>query len=410
MHKKLAITTAALLATTPLFAQAPNGAHEWGPMNAPDYKPAYDAQFRAPIQVSDYELQTSDLATGLEHPWAVEELPDGAGYLVTERPGRLRHISIDGTMSDPIAGLPEVEGRPQDESWPAQGGLLDVKIGPSFAEDRMIYLTYAKPLPNDMSATAAARGILSEDLTQLTSVEEIFVQEPPSPTRMHYGSRIVFDDDGHAFITTGEHSSLMERDFSQQLDKTYGKIIRVNLDGSVPDDNPYLGVESAVDSIWSYGHRNVQGAAMKDGFLYTIEHGPAGGDEVNMPLPGRNYGWPVVSYGVRYTGVPVGTGKQSMPGMDEPIYYWDPVIAPGDMAFYEGSVFPDWEGDMLIGALVAGGMVRLDLDGPLVKAEERILADLGRVRDVEVLSDGTLLLATDYEDGKVVHVTNSLAN
>lgn len=391
----------ALAASLPAAAQDD---YERGPRNTPWLEPAYDAQFRAPLVDSAVATRTEVLADGLVHPWAVEALPEGAGFLVTERPGRLRHVSPDGTVSAPIEGVPEVENRKPDTGWATQAGLLDVKVGPNFADDRAVYFSYAKPVEDGMSVTAAARAVLSEDMTRLDEVEDIFVQSPPSPTAMHYGSRIVFDDHGHVFITTGEHSSLAERDFAQQLDKTYGKIIRLNLDGSVPEDNPFVGVARADPQIWSYGHRNVQGAAMRDGVLFTIEHGPAGGDELNMPLPARNYGWPIVSYGERYAGVAIGTGRASMPGMEEPLYFWDPVIAPGDFAFYEGAAFPEWEGDLLIGALVARGVVRLAMEGPMVVEEERILTDLGRVRDVEVLSDGTLLLATDYEDGALVHV------
>lgn len=384
--------------------------HGWGEKNVPKFKPAYSAQTRAPIEVSPYTLQTTTIAEGLVRPWAVAVLPDDAGYLVSERAGRLRHVSKDGKISDSIAGVPEVVNKKPESGWPTQAGLLDVKLGPTFAKDRMIYLTYSKPFPDGKSATAAARGVLSKDLTQLTEVNDIFVQSPPSPTRMHYGSRIVFDGKGHAFITTGEHSSLMERDFSQQLDKTYGKIIRVNLDGSIPLDNPFVGVEGADDAVWSYGHRNVQGAAMHNGFLYAIEHGPAGGDELNMPMPARNYGWPLVSYGRRYDGPRIGSGNPRMPGLEEPLYYWDPVIGPGDIAFYSGEQFPEWKGDMLIGALVAPGFVRLSLNGHLVTSEERLLTELGRIRAVEIDTDGSLLVTTDEEDGKLVRVTSSATN
>lgn len=376
--------------------------HQWGPQSAPQYQPAYDAQFRAPLVSTGYEFETRTIAEGLAHPWAIEALADGS-MLVTERPGTLRHVAMDGTVSDPIAGVPEVYNQPPAGGGATQAGLLDVKAGPNFEEDRWVYLTFSKPVEDDMSVTAVVRGRLSDDATELTEVEEIWEQHPPSPTAMHYGSRIVFDDDGHAFITTGEHSSLMERDFSQHLETTYGKIIRVNLDGSIPEDNPFVGVEGADDAIWSYGHRNVQGAAMKDGFLYTIEHGPAGGDELNMPMPGRNYGWPIVSYGVRYTGPRIGSGEPRMAGMEEPLYYWDPVIAPGDFTFYEGDRFSEWEGDMLIGGLVARGIVRLELNGFLPTEEERVLTDFGRVRDVEVLADGSIVFATDYQDGEIVH-------
>ncbi len=397
----LSLLAGAAFVTAPAAAQ---DSHRWGPQNAPQYQPAYDAQSRAPLVSTGYQFQTRTIAEGLVHPWAIEALPDG-GMLVTERSGNLCHVSMDGTVSDPIAGVPDVYNEPIPDGGATQAGLLDVKAGPDFEDERWIYLTFSKPVENDMSVTAVVRGRLSADATELTEVEEIWAQHPPSPTPMHYGSRIVFDDEGHAFITTGEHSSLTERDFSQHLETTYGKIIRVNLDGSIPDDNPFVGVENADDAIWSYGHRNVQGAAMRDGFLYTIEHGPAGGDELNMPTPGRNYGWPIVSYGVRYDGPRIGSGEPRMAGMEEPLYYWDPVIAPGDFAFYEGNQFPEWDGDMLIGGLVARGIVRLELNGFLPTEEERVLTEFGRVRDVEVLADGSFVFATDYQNGEIIHVT-----
>ena len=397
-----AALAAALLATGPAPAQ--QGGHDWGEKNTPQFEPAWPTQTRAPITRSEPDPQMRTLAEGLVHPWAVEQMPQG-GFLVTERPGRLRHVSADGALSEPIAGVPEVENRPPDNSWATQAGLLDVKLGPDFAEDRRVYMSYAKPLADDMSATAVARGRLSEDMTELTQVEEIWVQAPPSPTRMHYGSRIVFDGQGHVFITTGEHSSHEEREFAQHPDKLYGKVVRLNLDGSIPDTNPFVGDDSTDDAIWSMGHRNIQGAAMQGGQLYVIEHGPAGGDEVNLALPAQNYGWPIVAYGRRYDGPLIGSGQPRLAHYREPIYYWDPVIAPGDGAFYEGAAFPDWQGDLLIGGLVASGVVRLETEGPLVTQEERLLTELGRVRDVEVLADGTIVVATDVEEGRLVHVT-----
>jgi len=396
------LTTIALLAAGASSGALAQNGFDWGEKNVPEFEPLHPLQTRAPITSTSVDLVTETVAGDLVHPWGIAELPGDEGFLVTERPGDLRHVTMEGDVSEPISGVPEVENRPP-EGGGTQAGLLDVKLGPDFAEDRMVYLTYSKPVEDDMSVTAAARGRLSEDLTALENVEDIWVQSPPSPTRMHYGSRIVFDGDGHAFITTGEHSSLAERDFAQQLDKTYGKIVRVNPDGSVPDTNPFVGVEGADDAIWSYGHRNVQGAAMKGGFLWVVEHGPAGGDELNIALPARNYGWPIVSYGERYAGVAVGTGLSRMPGMEEPVYYWDPVIAPGDMTFYEHDRIEEWEDDILIGGLVADGIVRLDVEGPIVTEEERILTDFGRVRDVEVLDDGSFVFITDYEDGELVH-------
>ncbi|RBI82582.1 PQQ-dependent sugar dehydrogenase [Rhodosalinus halophilus] len=400
-RNRIFLVLAATLAAGPLAAQ---DAHDWGVRNS-DYAPFYDAQFRAPVEVSDVSLETRVLASGLEHPWAVAALPQGRGFLVTERPGRLRHLSAEGTVSEPIAGVPEVENRPQRTGGTPQAGLLDVKLGPDFAETRMVYLTYAKPVGDGLSATAAARGRLSEDLKRLEEVEDIWMQQPASPVRMHYGSRIVFDGAGHAFVTTGEHFGMEERELAQDLDTGHGKIVRIGLDGAIPDSNPFTGRDDARDAIWSYGHRNVQGAAMIGEHLWVIEHGPAGGDELNLVLPARNYGWPVVSYGMRYSGPAIGSGEPRQPGFEEPIYFWDPVIAPGDMAEHAGEQFAAWNGDLLIAGLVAPGIVRLELQGPLVTAEERILTDYGRVRDVEVLSDGSFLVATDYADGQIVHVT-----
>ncbi|TFL17937.1 PQQ-dependent sugar dehydrogenase [Jannaschia formosa] len=365
-----------------------------------DLAPAFPEQFRAPLVESDVELDTETLVEGLVHPWGIATLPDDDGWLVTERPGRLRHVAPDGTLSEPISGVPEVWNRDQ-------GGLLDVALGPDFAETRMVYITYAKPMGDGLSATAAARGVLSEDMTALSEVEDIFVQDPPDDTAMHYGSRILFPGDGTAVITTGEHSSLETRVYAQDLDKTYGKVIRVNLDGSIPEDNPFVGQEGAIDSIWSYGHRNIQGAAYDaDGTLWTIEHGPAGGDELNRPDPGLNYGWPVISYGERYGGGPIGSGDAQQEGMEQPVYFWDPVIAPAGMTFHDGEAFSEWNGDALIGSLYPGGVVRLSLNEEgLVTEEERLLRDIGRVRDVELQEDGTFFILTDFEDGAMIHVT-----
>ena len=383
-----------LLLATPACAQS----FTWGERNT-DLAPAFAQQFRAPLATTDVEIAQDVLAGGLVHPWGIAVLPGGAGYLVTERSGDLRHLSVDGTLSDPIAGVPEVLAE-------RQGGLLDVAVGPTFADDRAVFLTYAKPMGDGRSATAAARATLSDDRTALSDVVDIFVQDPPSPTPMHYGSRIVFLPDGTAALTTGEHSSRRERVFAQDLDKTYGKVARVALDGTAPSDNPFVGQAGAVDTIWSYGHRNIQGAAVApDGTLWTIEHGPAGGDELNRPEAGLNYGWPVISYGENYDGSEVGSGEAAREGMEQPVYFWDPVIAPGGMMFHQGAAFGDWNGDLLIGSLYPGGVVRLSLDAEgRVVEEERLLRDVGRVRDVEVLEDGTFLILTDFENGSVIHV------
>ena len=384
---------AAALAFLPLAALAQPV--EQGPPNA-DFAPAFANQTRAPA-LTQTDVIAETLVAGLDAPWGIAPLP-GVGWLVTERPGRLRIVTTDGRLSVPIEGLPEVDDR-------RQGGLLDVAISPDFAADRLVFWTYAKRVRGG-TVTAAARGRLSEDLTALTEVQDIFVQSPPSRTPMHYGSRIIPMADGTAWITTGEHSSRAERVLAQDIGTTYGKVVRVTWDGAPVPGNPFVGREGD-DAIWSLGHRNIQGAAVDPlGRLWTVEHGPRGGDELNRPEPGLNYGWPVVSYGINYNGTGVGSGEARGAGFEEPVYYWDPVIAPGGMAFYDGTAFGDWQGDILIGSLNPGGLVRLSLDGGRVAGEERLMPDVGRVRDVEVLPDGTLLLLIDAgrPDGAVLRV------
>jgi glucose/arabinose dehydrogenase len=310
-------------------------------------------------------------------------LPDGS-LLVTEKPGRMRLVAPDGTVGEPIGGVPEVD--PRD-----QGGLLDVTLSPDFANDRTVYWTYAKPMGEGLVATAAARGTLSEDGTALTDVRDIFVQNPSSDSPMHYGSRVLAGGDGMIYVTTGEHSDAPRRELAQDPQATWGKVVRV-----APEGGPI--------EIVSLGHRNPQGAAFDaQGRLWTIEHGPLGGDELNLIQPGANYGWPVVSYGLNYDGSSVGSGEPRAEGFFEPVYYWDPVIAPGGMTFYDGDLFPDWQGDLLIAGLVAGSLVRLKLEGDRVVGEERVLPELGRVRDVEVLPDGSVLAALDA--GEIVRIT-----
>ncbi len=397
-HTALLLGISGLIAAPAAFAQ--DGAPvEQGEPNTPHFEPAFPEQTRAPASDSGVMLAAEAVAEGLEHPWGIVVLPDGS-MLVTERPGRLRRVSPEGELSEPIDGIPEVHAVDQ-------GGLLDVAIGPDFESDGWIYLSFAKPLDDGMSVTAAIRGKLSEDGTELTEIEEIFEQEPPSPTAMHYGSRFVFDGEGHVFITTGEHSDAAERDQAQDLGTTYGKVIRLNLDGSVPEDNPFVDEEGAIDSIWSYGHRNIQAAAMDaDGRLWVIEHGPQGGDELNLVEPGNNYGWPVAVYGEEYSGEPVGEGRAAHePDFVEPRYYWDPVIAPSGMVFYDGGMFPEWQGNVLVGSLKPGALVRLEVEGDMVTGEERLLTDAGRIRDVAVDAEGAVLVITDEEDGVILRLT-----
>ncbi len=391
------LLAATALVPMALLAQQPV---EQGAPNVPSNTPAFAEQTRAPASDSGVDFAVEELATGLAHPWGIAELP-GGGYLVTEREGRLRVIEPGGGLREAaVLGVPDVVNL-------RQGGLLDVALDPRFESNRVIYLTYAKPQPDNMSATAAARAILSEDMSELMEVQDIFVQTPPSPTPMHYGSRIVLDAD-YAYITTGEHSREEERVFAQDMDKTYGKVVRLTPEGEVPADNPFVGQEGALPEIWTTGHRNVQGADLhpETGELWTLEHGPAGGDELNLATPGLNFGWPVVSYGENYSGTPVGTGQaRHEPEFTEPRYYWDPVIAPGGFAFYEGSMFADWQGDILASSLRPGGLVRLELDGDTIVGEERLLGEVGRVRDVEIASDGAILVLIDDPEGSVLRLT-----
>jgi glucose/arabinose dehydrogenase len=397
---RLAATLSSTLAllTAPLACAQTGEPVSQGAPNVPAFQPAFAGQTRAPAADSGVTLAVETIAEGLEHPWGVALLPVG-GYLVTERPGRMRIVGADGSVSGPIEGVPEVLAE-------RQGGLLDVALGPDFASDRTVYFSYAKPMGDGTSVTAAARGRLSEDGGSLAEVQDIFVQEPPSPSPMHYGSRIVFDGAGHVFVTTGEHFTEAERQLAQDLAATYGKVARLNLDGTVPQDNPFVGREGAVPSIWSYGHRNIQSAALDaGGQLWIVEHGPQGGDELNRIEPAANYGWPVISYGENYNGSPVGESVTGREGMEQPVYYWDPVIAPSGMAFYEGEMFADWQGDALVGSLQPGALVRLELEGGRVVGEERLLEDAGRIRDVAVAPDGAVLVLTDADNGALLRLT-----
>jgi len=338
-------------------------------------------------------VRVQTVAGGLEHPWGLAFLPNGR-MLVTERPGRLRTVERDGRVSEPLAGVPQVQAR-------GQGGLLDVALDPRFAENRLVYLSYAEPGEGG-AATAVARGRLGEG--RLEDVRVIYRQQPKVEGSNHFGSRLVFARDGTLFVTQGDRYSYREQ--AQDLSVGLGKIVRINPDGSIPRDNPFVGRAGVRPEIWSYGHRNVQGAALhpQTGQLWTAEHGARGGDELNRLEAGKNYGWPVITYGVDYSGARIGEGT-AKPGMEQPVYYWDPVIAPSGMTFYTGQAYPDWQGSILIGSLRPGLLVRLTLEGGRVAREERYLGDLReRIRDVRQGPDGLLYLLTDSRDGRILRV------
>jgi aldose sugar dehydrogenase len=342
-------------------------------------------------------VRLETVATGLERPWALAFLPDGR-ILVTERPGRLRIVERDGRVSKPLDNVPPVVAR-------GQGGLLDIALHPRFAENLLVYLSYAEPGENNTAGTAVARGRLAEG--KLDDVQVIYRQQPKVEGGNHFGSRLLFARDGTLFVTQGDRFGYRER--AQDLSSGLGKIVRINPDGSVPKDNPFVGRSGTRPEIWSYGHRNVQSAAFhpETGQLWTVEHGARGGDELNHPEAGKNYGWPVITYGVDYSGAKIGEGT-AKPGMEQPVYYWDPVIAPSGMVFYTGEAFPDWKGSILIGSLTPGLLVRLTLKDGQVAREGRYLGDLGeRIRDVQQGPDGLIYLVTDSRDGRVLRVRPS---
>jgi len=340
-------------------------------------------------------IQVETVVDGLQHPWALAFLPDGR-MLVTERAGRIRVITPDGKMSPPVAGLPKVFAR-------SQGGLLDVVVDRGFSQNRTIYFCYAEPFGSG-ARTALARARLADE-PYIENLRVIFRQEGPPSTGNHFGCRIVQMPDNNLFLTMGDHFT--PRDEAQNLANHLGKIVRIAPDGSVPNDNPFTGRRGAKPEIWSYGHRNSQGAALNpsSGKLWMHEHGPRGGDEINIPQAGKNYGWPVIGFGIDYSGAKIHEGT-SKPGMEQPIRQWTPVIAPSGMAFYTADLFPQWKNNLFIGGLASQALVRLELDGEQVTKEERLLQDMRqRIRDVRVGPDGALWLLTDSANGQLLRLT-----
>lgn len=343
------------------------------------------------------EMRVETIASGLEHPWAVALLPDG-GFLVTERGGRLRRISATGDVSEPLAGLPEVWAN-------GQGGLLDVVLAPDFAESRRIWFTYAEPGPDGTAGTAAAYATLGPDA--ISDVQVVYRQQPKLQGPNHFGSRIAFDRDGHVFISQGER---FDKQRAQHLDMLQGKLVRLGLDGGVPAGNPFVDRDDARPEIWSFGHRNMQGLAVDPmtGVLWESEHGPRGGDELNLPEAGKNYGWPTISNGMDYaTNEPypetIGTAA---PGMETPYHVWAKSPGLSGMAFYREQPASPWNNSLFLGALADRNLIRLSLDGNRIVAEERLLQDLGeRIRDVRAGADGKVYVLTDAEDGKLLRLT-----
>lgn len=335
-------------------------------------------------------LRVETIATGLDHPWGIAQLPDGR-WLVSERPGRLRVVAADGRLSPPLGGVPAVVAS-------GQGGLLDVAIDPDFATNGTVYFSYAEPGSGGTAGTAVARGRLGAD--RIDNVAVIYRQEPKVSGGNHFGSRIVFARDGTLLVTQGDRFS--HRDQAQDLESDLGKIVRVNTDGSIPGDNPFTGRGTARPEIWSYGHRNIQAAALDpaSGQLWTVEHGAAGGDELNHPEPGKNYGWPVIGFGVNYrTGAAIhgGTHRQ---GMEQAVHVWVPSIGTSGLLLYTGDRFPRWKGNLFAGGLSGEQLVRLTLEERRVRNVETLAQGMGRIRDVRQGPDGYIYLAIDSRDNR----------
>ncbi|MBY5537271.1 PQQ-dependent sugar dehydrogenase [Rhizobium leguminosarum] len=351
------------------------------------------------VNTQELAVRVDKLADGLEHPWAVEVLPDGA-YLVTERPGRMR-IVRDGKVSDPIDGVPKVSAR-------GQGGLMDVALAPDFATSRKLYFTAA--IANRQgSGTEAFSATLSTDEKTLDAVTPIFSMRRFTSGNIQYGSRIAISGDGTLFISVGDRGN---RDRSQNWQDDAGSIIHISADGSIPAGNPFKDGGKALPEIWSKGHRNPQGIAFdaKDGKLYTVEHGARGGDEINQPEAGKNYGWPIISYGRNYSGSEIGEGTAKK-GLEQPLHYWDPSIAPGALVVYRGAMFPEWDGNFLVAALKFQLLSRMQRDetGAFVAEERLFKGEYGRIRDVVVAPDGALLMVTDENNGALLRISRAQA-
>jgi glucose/arabinose dehydrogenase len=349
------------------------------------------------FRASAGNINVETVASGLAHPWALAFLPDGR-MLVTERPGRLRIVTRDGVLSPPVANLPRV-------SASGQGGLLDVTLDRDFAGNRTIYFCFAEPAGGGARTALARARLDAGEVPRLSNMKVIFHQQGPLSRGNHFGCRVRQARDGNLFLTMGEHFS--DRDEAQNLANHLGKIVRIRPDGTVPPDNPFVGRSGARPEIFSYGHRNVQGAAINPatGKLWAHEHGPRGGDEVNIVEAGKNYGWPVIGYGVNYSGTKAHDSTRKA-GMEQPVKYWVPSIAPSGMTFYTGDLFPQWQGNVFVGALAGKLLVRLELDGEKVVKEERLLTGLGeRIRDVRQGPDGAIWLVTDNAAGRILRIT-----
>jgi glucose/arabinose dehydrogenase len=371
---------------------------ETKPPNVPSQQPAFAGQTRAPKLTTDTAFQVTTLARGLDHPWGLAFLPDGR-TLVTERVGRLRIVTPKGALSAPLAGVPKV-------ATGGQLGLFGLALDPQFPANHRVYLAYSAPAGGGSQLTVARAELAEGAKPGLENLQVIFRAQPIRSGSANIGGRLAFAPDGTLFVTVGDR--FQSRDYAQTLDNHLGKLIRINPDGSVPKDNPFVGRPGVRPEIWSYGHRNSESLAVNPWThkVWEVEHGARGGDELNIPQAGKNYGWPVITYGEDYSGAPIGAGITQKAGMEQPIYYWDPVIAPSGMAFYDADLFPAWKGSLFVGGLAGEDLVRLTLKGDKVIGEEWLLGDRHqRIRDVVVGPDGAVYVLTDEDAGEILKLT-----
>jgi len=387
-----------LVATALAAAGAAGAPVRTGPPNVPEFQPAFPGQTRAPEVRSARPPRVTEIASGFDRPWAIAFLPDRR-MLVTEKPtGRLYVVGLEGEKSPPVSGLPEVDGRDQ-------GGLLDVALDADYPRNGLVYFTYYEPRKGGNGLAVARGRLVVPGRPRLENVEVIFRMMPTLDSTKHAGGRLVFAPDGSLFVTLGERSILEGRRQARDLGSHLGKIVRIRPDGSVPEDNPFTRRSGARPEIWSSGHRNVLGAALDaQGRLWVAEMGPRGGDELNLVELGKDYGWPTIGYGEEYSGQRIHASTQG-PGMEQPVYYWDPVISPSALAIYSGDLFPEWKGDLFVGGLSSRALVRLVVKDGRVVGEERLLTDRGeRIREVVQGPDGALYLLTDERNGKLLRL------
>ncbi len=386
-----ALTLALLAGST--FAESA----ETEPPNVPEFRPAFPGQTRAQKVTTRTRLRVTEVAGGLALPWALAFLPDGRMLVTEKHEGRLQVIGPGGKMAS-VAGLPRVDGR-------GQGGLLDVVLGPDHGRTGLVYWSYYEPREGGNGLAVARGKLVLGDRPRVEGVQVIFRMMPTLDSSAHAGGRIVFRPDGTLLVTLGDRSILAGRRQAQDLASHIGKVVRIRPDGAVPEGNPFAGKKGARPEIWTLGHRNVLGAALDGkGRLWAVEMGPQGGDELNLVEVGKDYGWPTIGYGEEYSGSAIHASTQA-PGMEQPVYYWDPVISPSSLVVYTGDLFPEWKGNLLVGALSGQALIRLVLEGDRVVGEERLLRDLGeRLRDVKQGPDGALYLLTDSKRGKLLRI------